>query len=212
MSLISPMAAKTFGLTLTLAFFMSSSFAKNAFYQIVNGKPVLHSELTNDGQEQSLEVSNPKTVPLKLRLKVKKFRIERTAGGPKISFEDVCEKNSSTDVRDMTGGGLMQEEVFGTCPAKWMGKEVLVVLSGMVYDNIVSDFSDEERELKRNFFSHLSVEGTIGGFGLGDFNLDNTKTIQFVHWVSDLSVDPRYTPLDQTQYREGFTASIRYEL
>ena len=176
-------------------------------YQIVEGKPYAFL-----GDQSAIKLAPTKAdQSLKMRLKIKKFRIERTASGPKISFFEVCEKNTQTEVRDMTGGGLMQEEIFGTCKAEWMGKQVLVVLSGMVYDNYFQDFTDEGRELKRNFFSHLTVEGTIGGFGLGDFNLDNTKTLNFGHWVSDLSVDPRYTPLDAAKMREGFTASIRYE-
>ena len=186
-------------------FAYSSTIENPAIYQLVNGKLVDY--LGDEKPAPRLKADQS----LKMRFKVKKFRIERTPSGPKISFFEVCEKNTQTEVRDMTGGGLMQEEIFGTCPAKWMGKEVLVVLSGMVYDNYFQDFSDEGRELKRNFFSHLTVEGTIGGFGLGDFNLDNTKTLNFGHWVSDLSVDPRYTPLDTNKMREGFTASIRYE-
>jgi hypothetical protein len=183
----------------------SASFDQSSLYQLVEGKPMAYL-----GTGRKLAPVKSDQV-LKMRFKIKKFRIERTSSGPKISFFEVCEKNTRTEVRDMTGGGLMQEEIFGTCPAKWMGKDVLVVLSGMVYDNYFQDFSDEGRELKRNFFSHLTVEGTIGGFGLGDFNLDNTKTLNFGHWVSDLSVDPRYTPLDANKMREGFTASIRYE-
>ena len=193
-------------LTLVLFNFSLTALAKGAVYQLINGKPIVYL-----GKKEGLKTVKASNVPLKLRYKVKKFRIERTPSGPKISFEDVCEKDSSVEVRDMTGGGLMQEEIFGNCPAKWMGKDVLVVLSGMVYDNIISDFSDEPREYKRNFFSHLSVEGTIGAFGLGDFNLDNTKTINFGHWVSDLSLDPRYSSLSPLQAREGFTASLRYE-
>lgn len=184
-------------------FYSFASLAAGNLYELKDGRPI---QFKGTGKANA-----SKGIPLKMRFKVKKFRIERTPNGPKISFEDVCEQNTQTEVLDMTGGGLMQEEIFGTCPAKWMGKEVLVVLSGMVYDNIFQDFSDEARELKRNFFSHLSVEGTIGGFGIGDFNLDNTTNINFGHWTSDLSVDPRYTPLTQNQAREGFTASIRYQ-
>ena len=192
--------------TLVFSLFTSLSLlAKPQVYQLVNGKLIEYF-----GEEVNVPLAKSDQL-LKMRFKVKKFRIERTPSGPKISFTPVCEQDTQTEVRDMTGGGLMQEEIFGTCKAKWMGKDVLVVLSGMVYDNYFQDFSDEGRELKRNFFSHLSVEGTIGGFGIGDFNLDNTKTIHFGHWVSDLSVDPRYTPLDANQMREGFTASIRYE-
>lgn len=193
-------------LTFFLAFYSFIAMANSTIYQLIEGKPIA---VLNTVEKSEFPLKS--IARLKMRFKVKKFRIERTPNGPKISFTEVCERDSKTDVRDMTGGGLMQEEIFGTCSAKWMGKEVLVVLSGMVYDNIVSDFSDEARDLKRNFFSHLSVEGTIGGFGIGDFNLDNTKTINFGHLVSDLSVDPRYTPLAPMNVREGFTASIRFE-
>lgn len=176
-------------------------------YNVINGKPYLYSL---QGKTNMPNVTKLPTIEaLEIRLKVKKYRITQTPTGPKIQFWDVCEHDSKTDVLDLRGGGLIQEEIFTECKAEWMGKSVTVVLSGMVYDSNSSDFSDEGRDLKRNFFSHLSVEGGIG-FSIGDFNFDNTKTINFNHMVSDLSVDPRYSLAAPAKFREGFTASIRY--
>jgi|GEM_PF-3396466 len=187
---------------------VSLSMSANT-YNVIDGKPYLYSD-KGIGEVSALKARKlPSIEPLEIRLKVKKYRITQTPSGPKLKFWDVCELDSKTDVLDLRGGGLIQEQIFTECKAEWMGKSVTVVLSGMVYDSNSSDFSDEVRELKRNFFSHLSVEGGIG-FSIGDFNLDNTKTINFDHMVSVLSVDPRYSLAAPAKFREGFTASIRY--
>ncbi len=193
---------KLTAIILSLAF--SLGVKAKTFYKIIEGKPFkVQDELKSPH-------STIKTTPIAIKFKVKKFRITRTSQGPKITFFDVCEVETSTQVLDTTGG-IIQEEIFGACKALWMDKPVTVVLSGMIYDNNRSDFQGENDGPRRNFFSHLSVEGTIGGFGLGDFNLDSTSLIPFSHHVSDLSVDPVYNPLTEANYREGFTATIRYQ-
>lgn len=192
-------------LSIFISFYSYSQTANLPVYRIEKrtSHPILEKQFSG-------KINKDKTQDLFLRFKIKKFRITRTANGPKVTFEDVCQQDAKTSVINLVGGGLVQEEVFGVCKSKWMDKEVLIILSGMVYDTESSDFSDETDELRRNFFSHLSIEAGNYIFGLGDFNLDYTTQINFGHLASHLSIDPKYTPLTKVNYREGFTASIRY--
>ena len=145
---------------------------------------------------------------LKLRIKIKKFVVTKTPQGPNIKFSSVCEIPGSTEVMDLTGGGLISEEVLGACDSLFKGKPVTVVLSGMVYDNLVADFSDESEATTRNLFAHLSLSSSDFIFGLGDFNLDNTRDLESEHFASHLSVDPKFG--GSGQVREGFTVTVRY--
>lgn len=175
-------------------------------YQILPGV----SEAVKVSQWDSNSDFGERGEVLKLRVKMKKYTIVKTEEGPKIKFEDVCEKNVNIEVRDYTkgGGGLIQEETIMACGSTIKGKNVTVVLSGMIYDNNVADFSDETKDWTRNFFAHLQLSSSEIIFGLGDFNLDTTRDKKLSHLSASLSVDPQFG--GESKVREGFTTRVRY--
>ncbi len=154
----------------------------------------------------SVSIAKPEV--MNLRIKISKYYITKTEQGPKVKFEPVCEINSQTKVKDLTQGGITTKETLGQCESKYREKPVLVNLTGMVYDNTVADFSDEDEAWTRNFFAHLSLSSSEIIFGLGDFNLDTSRDPNLKHLSSSLSVDPKAGGGDKV--REGFTARIRY--
>jgi len=142
------------------------------------------------------------TEQMYVRVNIKKFIIEKTESGPTIKFTPVCEKNVVLTVKDMTGGGLISEDVIMSCESTYKSKKFDVILSGMIYDSEVADFTDEEVAWTRNFFAHLSLSGEIIT-GLGDFNLDTTRDKNLQHLSAALSIDPGFGQGDKK--REGFT-------
>ena len=148
-----------------------------------------------------------KVETLRVTVKMSKSIITKTPDGFKVKFEPLCEKWRDLDVKDLQGGGIISEEVLAVCTSTLKGKNMNVIVSGMVYDNIVADFSDETPDITRNFFNHLHLTGEILT-GRGDFNLDNTRELSSNHWAVHLSYDPIFYDADKT--REGFVATVRF--
>jgi hypothetical protein len=192
---------------LLVSLFLSQSLlAQNLkSYEIMDGQVIPLSVKKKTSVETS---SLPQRGTMNLKIKVTKFVVTKTDQGPKVNMYPVCEVDGATEIRDLTGGGIVSEETFGVCESEIKGVPISVVLSGFVYDNKISDFSDESESLTRNFFAHLSLVSSEVIFGLGDFNLDTTRDPGLTHLSSSLSVDPRFGQGDQA--REGFTARIRY--
>lgn len=153
---------------------------------------------------------------LKVRVMIKKLFVTKTPEGARVRFEPVCEENASIEVEDLTGGrGIVQEKLIVACQAEIQGNTVAVAVSGMVYDNSNSHFSDEGRRLARNFMTHLSLHTQDQPilYGLGDFNLGYTRDFPFRHWVSELSTDAaggKLASISESTTREGFVAAVRY--
>lgn len=178
---------------------------------------VLNMYQVNPGHSQPVLLENHAKVQtstgrekrMNLRIKMTKYVITKTQQGPKVNFSPVCEIDVQIPIEDLTSGGIISENTLGVCESKYNGKQVAVVVSGMVYDSTGFDFSDESDGWMRNFFAHLSLSSSEIIFGLGDFNLDTTRDSNFNYLSSALSVDPQLGAT--AQQREGFTARIRYQ-
>ena len=200
---------KSFFLTVILLFSFST-FASETFYSITPGEyPV---KLTGEFNASDIQVHSSSQA-IRIRYKIKKFIVKKTDQGWGVSFEPVCEENSTLAIDDLrNGGGIVVEKMIGRCTSTYKGEEVAVALSGMVYDNIMQDFQDESRIEFRNFFTHLQMVGTRTLFGVGDFNLGHTKALPFQSWVAELSTDQAGggNPSLLNVKREGFVASVRF--
>ena len=181
-------------------------------YQITEGMRPVRTSL----KQASEALTKPHLEILPVRVIVKKFYVTKTTEGVSVRFEKVCEENSSIEVENLTnGGGMIQERLIVACQANIKGKSLAVVLSGMVYDNMHGQFSDESRTRARNFLTHLQlqIQGKPFLHGMGDFNLGYTRNFPFRHWVSELSTDAaggKIASVLNGNVREGFVAAVRY--
>lgn len=193
---------------LTFSLCPISSFAKLGTYLVkLNSKPIRVLDSVQ-GMPAASKISQD------IRFTITKFTVRRTPSGPSVVFQRVCELNASLPVDDFTGGGgLVEEKVIGSCESTIRNQTVRVYLSGFIYDSLSAYFEDESEGLTRNFFSHLFLQGsgTIA-FGLGDFNLANTRAMPFEHLASDLSTDATGGggASSMASEREGFVATVRY--